>query len=136
MCLYNKIVKPGKINQTDKHLFKKKNINTIATNLNEAKLSEAKSSDVKSSETDLSETNLNNANSSKTDLNNSNNDDISNKNSIDITKLNKDKKFEVDQVIFFNLIIKPSTSFTLPSKWLEIKILLIDDILILFIIML
>jgi len=39
------------------------------------------------------------------------------------------EKSDIEQVISFNLIIKPLTSPALPSKWMEIEISSLDDIL-------
>jgi hypothetical protein len=40
-----------------------------------------------------------------------------------------DDTTEVEQVISFNLVIKPATGSALPSKWVEIEISSLDDIL-------
>lgn len=37
---------------------------------------------------------------------------------------------EIVQTISFNLVIKPSNSAALPSKWMEIEVLSLDDILV------
>jgi hypothetical protein len=36
---------------------------------------------------------------------------------------------EVEQIISFNLVVKPATGSALPSKWVEVEVLSLDDIL-------
>ena len=62
-------------------------------------------------------------------------------NSADMSKTDTDDKNEIgdkyevseksveEQIISFNLVIKPPTGSTLPSKWLEIEVSSLDDIL-------
>lgn len=54
-----------------------------------------------------------------------------NNNSIDLDELEfeMNEKSDAEQVIAFNLIIKPFTGSALPSKWVEIEVSSLDDIL-------
>ena len=151
MCLCDKTVKPGKVNRTDKVKVVYPRIAT--PNLPPKKLEYLQERIVRFNYSlDLNTTfkftfcsicnsafqriknnnNINNSNESNLDNSNENNHDTSNDNSIDLTEpdeLEIDEKSEAGQVISFNLIIKPSTGPALPSKWLEIEVSSIDDIL-------
>ena len=59
---------------------------------------------------------------------------MDNDNSIDLNEPANDsyeisEKSEAEQIILFNLMIKSSTDPTLPSKWVEIEVSSLDDIL-------
>ena len=67
-----------------------------------------------------SESSESNNNTSIIDLNESDNN-------CEVEIMSED--LEAEQVISFNLIIKPFTGLTLPSKWVEIEVSSLDDIL-------
>src|SRR4051794_33926147 len=149
MCLCDKTIKPGKANRTDK-------VNVVYPRIATPHLSPKRLEYLQKKiihfnySLDLNITfkftfcpacnsafqrikdnnNVNNYN--ENNLENSNDDHDTNDNSIDLTEpdeLEIVEKSEAEQIISFNLIIKPSTGPALPSKWLEIEVSSIDDIL-------
>jgi hypothetical protein len=99
---------------------RKRNVN--ATKSNKTKSSGTNPSDAKSSEINPIEDNLNNSIEDNFDTSNGNNIDLMEHDELS-------EKSEADQIISFNLIIKRPTGPALPSKWLEIEVSSIDDIL-------
>src|SRR3954452_10560498 len=151
MCLCDKTIKPGKVNRTDKVNVVYSRIPTPHLPLKRLKYLQKRIIHFNYS-LDLDTTfkftfcpacnsafqriknnnNVNNSNENNLDNSNDNDHNTSNDNSIDLTEpdeLEIDEKSEAEQVISFNLIIKPSTGPALPSKWLEIEVSSIDDIL-------
>ncbi len=66
---------------------------------------------------------------SNTTSNESNNSSINLDDSDDKCEREISERSEAEQVISFNLIVKPFTGPSLPSKWLEIEVSSLDDIL-------
>src|SRR5436190_10898221 len=154
ICSCNKTIKPGKSNRTDKVKtvypriltsqlsdkqleYIQESVNwfeysldlntkfhfTLCTTCNSAFQRKKNSSTSYKNKNNFEN---NNANINKTDNKNETND----KNEIDDKcELEVSEKSVEEQIISFNLVIKSPTGPTLPSKWLEIEVSSLDDIL-------
>lgn len=147
MCSCNKTIKPSKSNRTDKVKVAYSRISTPKLPPKQleyiqksvAQFNYSLNLDIKFNFTFCSgcnsafqrrKSNITNTASNSSSLNNSENNSIINVNESDNNyECEISVESEAEQIISFNLIIKPVTGPSLPSKWLEIEVSSLDDIL-------